>query len=298
MFDELIGKVKELESRLDSASTQRWATVTQASPLRVRFDGDAAALLVTPINLVGNLALNDRVRAELNNGQLYVTDKLGGIDVSGFATTSSLTSGLATKAATSHTHNLSDVNTTSIPTAANLNTYTTQGIYYQGSNAYAAAGSNYPEPYAGLLEVFNAGAGGFIYQRYTVYREFNNRTWTRTYYNSAWSAWANLNNNDITPTTGTNANGTYIRHPEGTQICWNKFSITPSANNPTGKTWTYPAVFTGEPTIQVTADTTVPMDSVKMVSQANATATSATIYVYRVNNTGTYMNMTAFGRWY
>jgi len=38
-----------------------WATVTQASPLRIRIDGESAALPFTPGSLVANLAVNDRV---------------------------------------------------------------------------------------------------------------------------------------------------------------------------------------------------------------------------------------------
>ena len=64
-----------------------------------------------------------------------------------------------------------DVTVVTIPAAADLNTYVTQGIYHQGANVNAAGGTNYPVPYAGLLEVFQVGTdgNGFTYQRYTVY---------------------------------------------------------------------------------------------------------------------------------
>lgn len=39
----------------------RWATVTQASPLRIKVDGESTALPFTPITLVQGLAVNDRV---------------------------------------------------------------------------------------------------------------------------------------------------------------------------------------------------------------------------------------------
>ena len=168
MFDELIGKVKELESRLDSGSTQHWATVTQASPLRVRFDGDAAALLVTPINLVGTLTVGDRVRAELNTGQLYITNRLGGIDISGkantsdlasYATTAALTSGLATKqaagsyAAASHTHTVSqltDFATTVGGTLATNNYYEKYAngqLVCRGMSVFATGSQSYTWTY-------------------------------------------------------------------------------------------------------------------------------------------------------
>ena len=38
-----------------------WATVTQASPLRIRLDGETTPLPFTPDKLVTGLVLNDRV---------------------------------------------------------------------------------------------------------------------------------------------------------------------------------------------------------------------------------------------
>lgn len=58
--------------------THHWATVTATDPLRVRLDGDAAALPVTPVDLVGNLRSGDRVRVALDAGQVFLTGRLGG----------------------------------------------------------------------------------------------------------------------------------------------------------------------------------------------------------------------------
>lgn len=58
--------------------THHWATVTTADPLRVRLDGDTAALPVTPVDLVGNLRSGDRVRVALDAGQVFLTGRLGG----------------------------------------------------------------------------------------------------------------------------------------------------------------------------------------------------------------------------
>lgn len=55
-----------------------WATVTQASPLRIRFDGEASALAVPVVDLVGGLVLNDRVWVVLSAGQVYVVGRNGG----------------------------------------------------------------------------------------------------------------------------------------------------------------------------------------------------------------------------
>lgn len=56
-------------------STFRWATVTQASPLRVRLDRDTAALPLTPETLVAGLAVNDRVRCEIAGGRVIIHGK-------------------------------------------------------------------------------------------------------------------------------------------------------------------------------------------------------------------------------
>lgn len=77
-LDLLIAKDKELERRIDALPTQRWATVTSTSPLRVRCDGDTT--LLPAIDLVGALAINDRVRVQLNNGQLFATDRQGALN--------------------------------------------------------------------------------------------------------------------------------------------------------------------------------------------------------------------------
>lgn len=75
-----------------------------------------------------------------------------------------------------------------IPGKKDLNTYTTTGIYHQGTDANARSGTNYPPDVgAGLLEVFNPD-GAMTYQRYTRYGN-NNTVWTRGLYNKNWSPW-------------------------------------------------------------------------------------------------------------
>ena len=79
------------------------------------------------------------------------------------------------------------VDATDIPNAADLNTYTTSGVYVQGSNAEAAAGSNYPIGYAGVLEVYSR-TSTLIWQRYTTYQPYN-KVYHRGFYSTTWSAW-------------------------------------------------------------------------------------------------------------
>ena len=58
--------------------TWTWATVTQASPLRIKVDGDTTALDATTGDLVGSLAVSDRVRVHLHSDGIIVTGIQGG----------------------------------------------------------------------------------------------------------------------------------------------------------------------------------------------------------------------------
>ena len=69
-----------------------------------------------------------------------------------------------------------------------LNNYTKTGFYTQGSNANASSGTNYPRPYAGVLEVHGATDGGMIWQKYHIYG-WDNSVWVRTYYANTWNPW-------------------------------------------------------------------------------------------------------------
>jgi len=71
-----------------------------------------------------------------------------------------------------------------IGNAQDLNSYTTPGLYYQPANAAAGTGKNYPESVAGSLEVYKHAG---ITQIYRVYS--NSRSYIRTLYSGAWTAW-------------------------------------------------------------------------------------------------------------
>ncbi|MCS2163238.1 phage tail protein [Scandinavium sp. H11S7] len=72
----------------------------------------------------------------------------------------------------------------SIGNAIDLNAFTTPGLYYQAANAQAVSGKNYPEPNAGSLEVYKHAG---VTQIYRVYN--HSRSYIRTMYSGAWSAW-------------------------------------------------------------------------------------------------------------
>ncbi|MCU2475627.1 pyocin knob domain-containing protein, partial [Enterobacter hormaechei subsp. xiangfangensis] len=67
--------------------------------------------------------------------------------------------------------------TIGIGNAADLNAYTTPGLYYQPANAQAQTGRNYPEANAGSLEVYKHAG---ITQIYRVYN--SSRSYIRTLY--------------------------------------------------------------------------------------------------------------------
>lgn len=71
-----------------------------------------------------------------------------------------------------------------IGNAADLNNYTTPGLYFQSANAQAATGKNYPESNAGSLEVYKHAG---ISQVYRIYN--SSRTYIRSLYGGSWSAW-------------------------------------------------------------------------------------------------------------
>ncbi|MFL9836942.1 pyocin knob domain-containing protein [Flavobacterium sp. ST-75] len=81
----------------------------------------------------------------------------------------------------------------SIGDAQDLNNFTKTGNYSQTLNAQAATGSNYPVPYAGMLEVFSnnitSGGGIKVYQKYHSY---NNELYIRGNSAGVWSFWSKI----------------------------------------------------------------------------------------------------------
>jgi hypothetical protein len=87
----------------------------------------------------------------------------------------------------------------------NLDEYTSQGVFIQLKNANVSLALNYPELYAGILEVFATQPGQIMMQRYTTYRTVSTvpkpHVWTRVFYFlSGWSAW--VPNTDPVTDTG------------------------------------------------------------------------------------------------
>lgn len=144
----------------------RWAVVTQVAPLRVQMIGDNAEIDATPETLTNDLVVGDRVWTSLTDRGALIVIGRAGPDRPLY---------------------------TILGSGVDLNSLVTPGGYHQGNNAAAASGTNYPEPYAGLLEVNTVGV--FTYQRYSVYRGGGDsvtgagKVWGRSYYNGVWGAW-------------------------------------------------------------------------------------------------------------
>ncbi|WP_254065305.1 pyocin knob domain-containing protein [Cedecea sp. FDAARGOS_727] len=79
--------------------------------------------------------------------------------------------------------------------SADLNNYTTAGLYYQPANANAITGKNYPEPNAGSLEIYKHAGVTQIYRIYNT-----SRCYVRSWYVGVWSAWVMPYDKDNPPT--------------------------------------------------------------------------------------------------
>lgn len=107
--------------------TAYWATVTQASPLRIKLDGETSALPFTPITLVAPLFVNDRVRVALSTNtdpatksrRVIVTGRSGGI--------TGITSGMIADDAVTTAKIINDAVTNA--KLANVGTQTFKGRY-------------------------------------------------------------------------------------------------------------------------------------------------------------------------
>jgi hypothetical protein len=109
-----------------------------------------------------------------------------------------------------------------IPGAADLNDYTTPGLYYQSANVQAASGKNYPEPNAGTLEIYKNAGTTQVYRTYG-----SSRTYSRSSYNGSWSPWGKVYNTENKPTaadtgavakTGDTMSGNLTVHSDGGAI--------------------------------------------------------------------------------
>jgi len=142
----------------------------------------------------GNMGPASGLDADLLDGQhgSYYLDRA---NHSGTQAWSTLTGTPTTLAGYGITNAFLNASAATIPSATDLNTYTTTGLYHQHANAGASGGTNYPTPYAGLLTVY--AASSMLYQTYWEYN--SSKIYTRAKYTSgAWTPWALTVNSALT----------------------------------------------------------------------------------------------------
>lgn len=69
-------QIHKLWGRVDVMPVVRWATVTQASPLRIRLDGDADPMVLTPQSTVAALAVGERVVCVEQNRRIIIISRV------------------------------------------------------------------------------------------------------------------------------------------------------------------------------------------------------------------------------
>ena len=149
-----------------SIPTLRWATVTQASPLRIQYPTESEPLPFAPTALGPAPGLGADVLTVQWGTRVTILGTVG--------------QGQALGA------------------GVDLDTYITYGTWTQGNNSAAASGFNYPQPMAGVLEVVSHDAGAMVWQRYTTYRHttlvgtepWGPRVYVRAFYAGTWSPWS------------------------------------------------------------------------------------------------------------
>ncbi|WP_339113256.1 pyocin knob domain-containing protein [Thioclava sp. GXIMD2076] len=149
----------------------------------------------------------------------------------------------------------------------------------------------------------------------TVYQDFfqtypypgaQGRAWRRLRYSGTWGEWVRLFTE-----YGSNSNGAYVRHPDGTQQCWLLKSLYYDQAQRLKGTWTYPAAFTASPVCEATLQSeTLISSEVGLTSLSNIgvrapSTTSTEIFLYRAGTSGVsfasgdtcQVHVRATGRW-
>lgn len=142
-------------------SGARIATVTGVSPYQVQLLGESVPLNLTPV-VLSTVNIGDFVWCDFYDQQLVV---LGRIE---------------------------DGSVPQLGSSENLNDFVYTGTWNQPLNANTDTARNYPDTWAGFLEVFRAKPdGSMVHQRYSIYNTL--QTWWRTYYSATgWNAWVSL----------------------------------------------------------------------------------------------------------
>lgn len=191
------------------------------------------------------------------------------------------------KANTIHTHLITDIPAITA-TAAELNfmagvtsNVQTQLNGKQASGSYADSSHTHDDRYYTETETNSLLAG---------------KSDTSHNHDSLYAITSGTNYGSLSKTNSPyNPSGGWIRFPDGTQICYIRVRITPTANDVSGPSWTFPVEFNNTPIVTVTAETGA--TTVLNASVSYPSPTSVGIQVYRTNDTNTYISAQAIGRW-
>ena len=174
-----------------------------------------------------------------------------------------------------------------------------------------AAPSGLPISEGGTVEVFY---GLFTIYRQHYYSRVSLRQWFRAGSGSptTWSNWIEVYTQDNILGTvsqsggdptgaviqrGSNANGEFVRFADGTQIC--RLNLTSS--NSSSTTWTYPAVFAGSASSDISASANVVQSSLELASVTFLSRSTTSIAFNATNASGRIevpVMLTAIGRWF
>jgi hypothetical protein len=105
----------------------------------------------------------------------------------------------------------------------------------------------------------------------------------------SWGNWAN-----ILPEGGQNANGAFVRFPDGTQICTTALPVSATG----AVTWTFPAGFTAAPRVMggLASDSAV-STALCVDTEANTTAVAVSVRMSGNTRVGGTADLLAIGRW-
>lgn len=136
-----------------------------------------------------------------------------------------------------------------------------------------------------------AAGGGEVQTLITDDAALLGRVYTRARGSGAWGDWLSL-----VPLRGSNANGQWVRHSDGTMECWH----TQNSSSAGAATWTFPTdvPFVGQVNVQVTPGSTV----FRTATQASTGTPTRTVDFRCFNSDGaltvTGCNLVAKGRWF
>jgi hypothetical protein len=189
--------------------------------------------------------------------------------------------------------------------AVDWNTIKTAGVYTVYSEAFGSGSANFPPTtyQSGVLIVLVSTNGGAVQQIYIPYSVGGEMHFRQSRDGgTTWTPWLTAGNS-----FGHNANGSYIRFADGTQICWSSHADSTFGTLVTGldtnykyrtKTWVYPAAFAVNPVVVVSGDLEGARLDVFNVVSVGTSVCSLEVGQYNTTNvTVAQCFSLAIGRW-